>query len=278
MTPRRDLSTRSMQGYAGTVTRDTRSMRRVPTSALLSIAGFLLWALPAQAQIVVVQTPVTFSGNDPTVTFGSNWTAGNHVQVIAISSTQTDTVNITGITETETEFLGPGVLSSRRAWGFCFEVDGSSDNDMVMTTSANASVSGYAVEVSGGTCTMDGSDIDDGDSGSNHVLDPGVTTSVCGSVVLGLIQATNTANFTADGDYVSVPLSGTDFASSTMLGEYLITTETGTYTAPFTNSSEITSHVAFAVSPAIPCGGGGGRAPCVIGGGLMRPGCPGSVQ
>jgi hypothetical protein len=239
--------------------------------ALLVVVG---GTTPAFAQITVVQTPVAFSGDDAVATFGSNWTENNHVLILLHISNVSNNVSITGVSESVTTVVAETTYpsnGSRGYYAFCFQVDASADNGFVASTTSTASANGIAIEVSGGTCSLDGSDAFETTSSGQIELDGGVTTSVCGSIVMGIIQAANTADFgTPDANYTSVPASETEFASSTMLGQYRITTATGTYPVPFdpVDSEQITM-VGIGMQPASPCSGA--AAPCYRG--LLRVGC-----
>lgn len=224
-------------------------------SLLALVLGLLvLLHVPLSAAIAVVQVQ-TGSANDVVITFGSAWGASNHVLVAVIVNSGTQTVDLTGITPTET------VLHSQADVGlgltgyvFCFPGDGA-DTSFTATTSGSGSARVAAIEISGGTCTEDGTSSGNTDTASPYELATDITTTQSGSILIGIIHSTSVADFTVSGSGTSVPADGTDIGT-VALGQYLIAGAAGAYDTTFTSAAaESTLQVAAAVQAA------GGAAP-----------------
>ncbi len=224
----------------------------------LSIVAFLLWSAPAQAAITVVQSQ-TGRANDLAVTFGGAWSASNHVFVVGIMNDSAQTVDLTGITPTETILHDEAfVTEGLRAYSWCFAGDGS-DTSFTATTSGGASVVIVAVELAGGSCTEDGTSSASATTATTtHGLATDLSTSVDGSFILGVVHSTSVADFTT---FTGTSLPASDVEIGTLaLGQYQITGVAGTYDTVYGSAAnETTVLIGAAVREAVV--GGGGSSP-----------------
>lgn len=212
-----------------------------------------------QAAIAVVQTDTDgASGNDAVITFGSNTTIGNVVLLASVLGAQTDTLDVTGISETETVTHGPADFSGLRGYLFCLVVT-NADTTYVMETSGTGGAQSIGIEVSGATCTEDGvSQANAETAETTHQLDTAITISA-GSILWGIARATNGVNFTIGAGVTSVPASSAEVGDT--LGGYRIEASGGTYNFTMTSAAnENTLIMAGAVQMSGGGGGGGDNA------------------
>lgn len=229
----------------------------------LLVAAFL-WTSPADAAIAAVTTQVTdCSGNDCVLTFAGNWTENNVVVVGVRVNNTTNTVDLTDISETESILHGPSDSTpGNRFYLFCFVVDGTADLNVTVTTSGSASVTTLGAEFSGATCTEDGTSSGNDDSASAYELTSDVTTSVCGSMVIGLIGSSTTSNFSKNANYTALgdgghaseaDYNGGDDTGNSLM-QYLVTVATGTHDPTFTSAaSEDAFIIGAAIQPTSAC-------------------------
>lgn len=216
-------------------------MRKPFVTLLLALLALIppgLFAASPPPVVAVVQE-ATANGNDATMTFGSAWGASNHVLVAVWQGDQVSTEDLTGISVTETVIAGPVDLSGLRGYLFCFAGDGS-DNTVVITTSGSATVRAAGIEVSGATCTEDGSEQSNTDTASPYPLTTDVTTTQDGSILFGIVRSNTAADFTASTATTSIPADGTDI-NGEALGGYQITTTAGAYELVFTSAAPETT-------------------------------------
>lgn len=232
---------------------------------LCVLLGLLLWAMPAlyaraPFAISVVQT-VTAHDNDVAVTFGSNWTSGNHVFIVSVINATAQTLSITGVggSPTVNEFHDES-FASLRAYAFCFEATATADNSFTATTSGGASASVVAIELAGASCTEDGAS--DGEDNNDTIhAGSGVTTTVNGSFLLALVRSDSVSNFTALNG-TPLPASSADFPGGDGVGvalaSYQIVATAGATGSVFTSAA--TENAVFLQAAVQPGGGGGGAA------------------
>lgn len=203
----------------------------------------LLWVVPAQAQISAVQT-ASGSGNDVAVTFGSAWGASNHIVAVVMNNADTETVSITGVSTSVTTLFANTDVGSFNGAAFCWPGDGS-DTSFTATTSGGSTVRVAAIEISGGSCTVDGTPTFDSDSTTPYNLTPLYTTTAAGSIIVGLIHSTSASNYSADTGTTSIPADGTDI-NGIALGGYRIAGAAGDYDLPWTSAANETSTIVIA--------------------------------
>jgi hypothetical protein len=211
------------------------------------------------AAIAVVQTDTDgATGNDAIITFGSNTTSGNVVLLASVLGAQTDTMDVTGISETETVIHGPADFSTLRGYLFCITVT-NPDTTYVMETSGTGGAHSIGIEVSNATCTEDGtSQANATTSTTSHALTTDITIAD-GSVIWGIVRSTNGADFTADAGVTSTPASNAEVGSET-LGGYRIEVTGGAFDLPFTSAGNETTLIMAGAVTASGGGGGGGTA------------------
>jgi hypothetical protein len=189
--------------------------------------------------------------------------------ILVAMNNESATVTITGTPNTFTTF-GPydSPANTMRLYVFC-DVITDADDTFTVTTSGAETASSRGAEFTGGTCTQDGTEQRNDDSGVNHVLTTDVTVSASNSILMSLLRTDSAASATADtgNGAVRIATSGA-FAHAS----YRILTGAGAFDAPWTTAASETTHllgIAFLASA--PTYG----SPCVAGGGLIAPGCPG---
>lgn len=230
-------------------------MRRL----LLGLA-FVLWAaVPSQAAITVVQTAVN-RVNDGAVTFSSGWTTGNHVVVVAIINSTTQTVSLSGINATPTPLAGPTdyVGQSIRGYAFCFPtVLDAADTAFTANSSGSGFVLVVAVEIAGGSCTQDGAEASQTTTAlTTHTIGSPTTTTATGSFVIAAIEAVSVSDFTAatgtglgDGSATADIMGGANVGVG--LGQYFVAGAPGAQSVSFTSTVNETALVIMAaVQPA----------------------------
>lgn len=204
---------------------------------LLLILALVLWAsAPAQAAIAFVQQ-ASSRANDPTTTFSPAPLNGNHVVVLVImnSTAQTASIDATGAVSLVAATDG----STLRAYAWCYPGDGA-DTDFVVTTSGGASAMVVAAEISGGSCTKDGTEATTattGGSASNFTY----TTTKAGSFVMSAVHSTSVSDFgVATG--TCIPASCADLGGGNGVGigvgQYYTAGAAGAQTTIYTNTSE----------------------------------------
>ena len=225
-------------------------MRRIVLA--LTASAILLCAVPARAAIAFVQQTTCF-GNDATCTFGSAMGASNHILVAAVLNTQVDTGSVTGVTNGVTTLVGPtdDAGTGFRGYVFCFQGDGS-DTAFVLTTSASAVARVAAAEVSGATCTVDGTGSDVSDGTTHQVA---VTTTVDGAFCAALVQSNSTADFTAAGSTTPMPADNTEI-NTIAQGGYTTVATAGAGALDWNSAaSETILAIGACVQPAAVAGG-----------------------
>jgi hypothetical protein len=220
-------------------------MRRVLLTFALLLA---LVPMPsAFFAIGVPQTPVTFSANDPVVSFAG--APSGTVCVLSIQNSKTDTASITGAPAAVTTVFGPADQTSAglRGYGWCWQGDGA-DNSFTVTTSGSAAARGFAIELTG-TGASDGSSFNDGGA-SPITLSTDITTTGAGAILLALVHSTSVADFTSDSGngFTSVAAGDTEIGT-VALGQYKVLGAPAAYDAPFTSAAgETTLITAMAIS------------------------------
>lgn len=230
-------------------------MTRIILPFILAL-GVVLPAPPPFA-ISVVQV-ASGRNNDVAVTFGGAWNASNHIVVVAIMNSKTQTLDLTGITPTETVLAGPidHATEAIRAYLFCFQGDGS-DTSFTATTSGSGSVAVAAVEIAGGSCTLDGSAQSTEDATSPYALTTDITTTQAGSFIIGMIHSSSVSDYTVTGSGTSEPSDGTDLGP-VALGQHYIAGAAGAYDTTYTSAAAETS---LLFAGAIQAAGGGAATP-----------------
>jgi hypothetical protein len=227
-------------------------MRRL----LIIAVACVLWASPVHAAIEAVAGQLaTGSGDDATLTFPGAWGASNHVIVGTLLTGITNTAELTGITASEVTLHGPAQDSGGtwKLYIWCFQGDGS-DNTVIVTTNASATARSAGVEISGGTCTEDGTSSSNDTTGTSHALTVDITTTQAGSFMFSMIRGATT-NYTATGGSSPIPADGTDI-NGEALGAYRVLGAAGAYDADFSSTASETSYLgAAAVQPAAVVGG-----------------------
>lgn len=223
---------------------------------ILVLALVATWAAPAQAAIAVVQTASTFGNNNPVLTFGSAMGASNHILVAATVGSTAVSVDLTGITATETVLHGPVNHGTSRVYAWCFQGDGS--DTTVTLGGAGANIRAIGIEISGGSCTEDGTSSSNSvASTTSHALTTDVTLAA-GSILFGIVTATDAnADFTAGAGVTSVPAGNTEIESIS-LGGYRIEASGAAYDLPFTSTVNRDTIMVGAAVQAAGGGGGGG--------------------
>jgi hypothetical protein len=222
-----------------------------------------LWAvpLPLEGAWAHVQTATAVTGDDAALTFAAAPGASNHIIVVVTIPVENQTVSIAdwapGITTTIGPIDDPGA-NALRQYIFCAAGDGS-DTVLTPTTSGTAATRVMAAEFSGGSCTQDGSTQHNAFTGAGgvdneYVLTTDVTTSSSGSLVIGAIQSTSTASYTAGTNYTLMGSSGPSGA------EYRITVGTGSFDTTWRTAAAETVYMVGAAFTEAGGGGGGGTA------------------
>lgn len=213
----------------------------------------LSFAVPPPFAISVVQTQ-TGRANDVAITFGGAWGASNHVvAAVTINAGGAQTVDLTGISVTEVvlhERIHTG--GNLHGYIFCFAGDGT-DTSFTATTSGSAAASVAAVEISGGSCTEDGTSQHEEDATTPYELTTDITTTQSGSFLIALIQSDSVADYTVTGGGTSLP-AGSAEIGSVALGQYQIAGAAGAYDATYTSAANETSLLTAA---AVQAAGGG---------------------
>jgi hypothetical protein len=241
-------------------------MRRIPRSLLgLSALTVALLSLPwapiqvhLQAAITVVQTVACRANGTATCTWASTPTVGNKIVAAVILNNESQTVDIQDITGTESVLIGPvdSAGSTGRGYVFCWDADASDNDFTAVSTSAGTGVA--AVEISGGSCTADGTaGIVDDSNGSPYAIS--VTTGVSGSIAVALINSSSTSNFSGSGSTTGIgsgqnnttaDIAGGDDVG-VALGGYRVCGAPGACSIDWTSTAgEVSTMVAAAVQAA----------------------------
>ena len=175
----------------------------------LWVVGLVLWLVPAisieaRRAISIVQS-VSEVGNDVVVTFGAAPASTNHVVIATIIQLETNTISITGWTPTVNTLMGPvdSAGFAIRAYLFCTTGD-DADTSFTATTSGSNQANVFALEMSGGSCTMEDSDSNDTDPGAMaHSLTTDLTTTA-GSLVVGWLSSATGATYTKHASYTLI--------------------------------------------------------------------------
>lgn len=181
-----------------------------PRPTLVLLGGVALWALllwPFQARlhaaISVVQT-VGCRGDNVICTWAATPSASNIIVAAAFIGSEANTLSIDDISATESTLIGPvnSAANSGRMYVFCWQAD-ATDADFQLTSSAVNNGTAAAVELSGATCTADGTaGVVDDTNGSPYA--ESVTTGVAGSFLIGLTHSTSVSNFSASGSTTGI--------------------------------------------------------------------------
>jgi hypothetical protein len=202
----------------------------------LTLIAFVIGAVPARAAIAFVQETTNSGTNDITLTFGGAMGANNHILVLAMWSNESVTADLTSITNAEVQIAGysdsPGVALRGSIW--CFQGDGS-DTTVTIDLSGGANIWAAAIEVSGGSCTEDGTDQSNDDATETYSLTTDVTTTVNGSLLVCFIKSTSVSDYAADSPLTAIPASGADIGT-VALGGYVITGTAGAQDCVFSSN------------------------------------------
>jgi hypothetical protein len=186
-------------------------MRRIPRSLLgLAALTVALLSLPwapiqvrLQAAISVVQTVACRANGTATCTWAATPTVGNHIVAAVILNAESQTADIQDISATETVLIGPvdSAGSTFRGYVFCWAADATDNDFTAVTTSVGTAAA--AVEISGGSCTVDGTaGIVDDSNGSPYAIS--VTTGASGSIEVGMVHSSSTSNYSASGSTTGI--------------------------------------------------------------------------
>src|SRR5687767_9031761 len=110
---------------------------------LLALGAWFILSVPAAAAIAVVGGTKTTDGTDQTMTFDAAPATNEHVLIAAMVYNQTGTLDLTGITATETILIN-GVAHGSvalRLFVLCFAGDGA-DATVVLDSSHNTRAAG----------------------------------------------------------------------------------------------------------------------------------------
>lgn len=237
------------------------------TRLILASLVWLLWAVPAQAAITVVQTQCnTGSGvSSITVTFGGATTAGNFV--VALSATYSSGRDVTFADgnggETWSEPTNGDVTYGSPIFGRTHI------NAMTVSTGSTTIVATYsgslggngtvcAYEFTGGAATLFSLGARDGlqssttsfSTASGGTSSGTITTTATNSVLVGMTWGGGGATLSCDAAYTSVRAT-TDEAFC-----YRIVSSTGTY--GITNTGSVSANGATHLAAIDGTGGGGG--------------------
>lgn len=235
-------------------------MRRL----LLSFALLLWSAVQAQAAISVVQT-FTGRADDVTITYTSPLSAGTHVVVAVIVNSKTNTVTLADLTTTPVTLFGPAdhATENLRGYVFCFPSEAGDTDFQAVTTPGSGAALVAGAEISGGSCTQDGSGASQDSTLTNHDIGTPTSTTVTGSFVIGAIESSSTSNFTVEtgtgigsGGVATADIAGGDNVG-VGLGQYIIAGAPGSVPFKFDSAAnELTLIVMAAVQPAAVSTGG----------------------